>query len=144
MQTLAFKSSGLGLPAACDPLPARASGHGRIEGRGLVMQFASKAGLVTVLDELDIDIRPGEFLALLGPSGCGKSTLLNLIGGILKPSQGTLVIDGIAVKEPNPGCGIVFQHHSLFPWMSVLENVAFGPKMLGRANPIGTARTFLA
>jgi NitT/TauT family transport system ATP-binding protein len=108
------------------------------------MQFAAKGGPVVVLDELDIDIRPGEFLALLGPSGCGKSTLLNLIAGILKPTRGTVTIDGAAVKGPNSGCGIVFQHHSLFPWMSVLENVAFGPKMMGRGDPIGTARTFLS
>jgi len=116
---------------------------GRIEGRGLAMHFEGKAGPTVALDELDIDIRPGEFLALLGPSGCGKSTLLNLIAGILRPTKGTITIDGAPVKGPNPGCGIVFQHHSLFPWMSVLENVAFGPRMLGHADPVGTARTFL-
>ncbi len=97
-----------------------------------------------MLDELDIEIQSGEFLALLGPSGCGKSTLLNLFAGILKPTNGQLSIDGKPVVGPNPGVGIVFQHHSLFPWMTVLENVAFGPKMLGRSDPIGTARTFLA
>jgi NitT/TauT family transport system ATP-binding protein len=118
--------------------------HGRIEGRGLAMRFDSKTGPTVALDDVDIDIRPGEFLALLGPSGCGKSTLLNLIAGILQPTSGTITIDGSPVKGPNPGCGIVFQHHSLFPWMSVLENVAFGPRMLGRADPIGTARTFLS
>lgn len=108
------------------------------------MQFASKSGPITALDELDIDVSPGEFLALLGPSGCGKSTLLNLFAGILKPTSGRILIDDKAVVGPNPGVGIVFQHHSLFPWMTVLENVAFGPKMLGRGDPIGTARTFLA
>jgi len=108
------------------------------------MRFKSKSGPVTVLDELDIDIRSGEFVALLGPSGCGKSTLLNLFAGILKPTSGNLAIDRKPVEGPNPRVGIVFQHHSLFPWMSVLENVAFGPKMLGSEDPIGTARTFLA
>ncbi|WP_246756563.1 ABC transporter ATP-binding protein [Bradyrhizobium diazoefficiens] len=108
------------------------------------MGFHSKAGPVTVLDELDIDIQSGEFVALLGPSGCGKSTLLNLFAGILKPTGGSVTIDQKAVEGPNPRVGIVFQQHSLFPWMSVLENVAFGPKMLGRGDPIGTARTFLA
>jgi NitT/TauT family transport system ATP-binding protein len=116
---------------------------GRIEGRGLAITFNGKLGPVTALDDLDVDIRPGEFVALLGPSGCGKSTLLNLIAGILKPSRGVVQVDGSTVKGPNPDCGIVFQNHSLFPWMTVLQNVAFGPKMLGRANPIGTARTFL-
>jgi NitT/TauT family transport system ATP-binding protein len=108
------------------------------------MQFAGKDGPVVALDKLDIHIRPGEFLALLGPSGCGKSTLLNLIAGILKPTSGVIAIDDVPVRAPNPGCGIVFQHHSLFPWMSVLENVAFGPRMLGHGDPVGTARTFLA
>ncbi len=108
------------------------------------MRFESKSGSVVALDDLDIDIRPGEFVALLGPSGCGKSTLLNLVAGILKPTSGKISVDGKPVKGPNPDCGIVFQNHSLFPWMSVLENVAFGPKMLGRADPIGTARTFLS
>jgi NitT/TauT family transport system ATP-binding protein len=116
---------------------------GRIEGRGLAVTFNGKLGPVTALDDLDVDIRPGEFVALLGPSGCGKSTLLNLIAGILKPNRGVVQVDGSMVKGPNPDCGIVFQNHSLFPWMTVLQNVAFGPKMLGRANPIGTARTFL-
>jgi NitT/TauT family transport system ATP-binding protein len=122
---------------------ARVEGNGHIVGRNLAMTFATKNGPVVALDNLDIDIRPGEFLALLGPSGCGKSTLLNMIAGILKPSTGALSIDDKPVEKPNPGCGIVFQHHSLFPWMSVLENVAFGPRMLGSGDPIGTARTFL-
>jgi NitT/TauT family transport system ATP-binding protein len=122
----------------------RSDGRGRIDGRDLAMRFASKAGPVVALDNLDIHIRPGEFLALLGPSGCGKSTLLNLIAGILMPTTGTITIDDVPVAGPNPGCGIVFQHHSLFPWMSVIENVAFGPRMLGHADPLATARTFLA
>jgi ABC-type nitrate/sulfonate/bicarbonate transport system ATPase subunit len=117
---------------------------GRIDGRNIAMRFATKGGENVALEKLDISIAPGEFLALLGPSGCGKSTLLNLIAGILKPSDGTLTIDDKTIAGPNPGCGIVFQHHSLFPWMSVLENVAFGPRMLGHGDPIGTARTFLA
>jgi NitT/TauT family transport system ATP-binding protein len=121
----------------------RADGRGRIVGRDLAVRFSGKAGAVVALDNLSIEIRPDEFLALLGPSGCGKSTLLNLIAGILKPTSGRITIDDAEVRGPNPGCGIVFQHHSLFPWMSVLENVAFGPRMLGHADPIATARTFL-
>jgi NitT/TauT family transport system ATP-binding protein len=115
---------------------------GFIHGAGLGMRFGT--GAAVALQEVDIEIRPGEFLALLGPSGCGKSTLLNIIAGILKPTTGALLIDGAPVKGPNPRCGIVFQHHSLFPWMSVLENVAFGPRMLGHADAVATARTFLA
>ena len=124
--------------------PLHPTDQGRIEGRGLAMRFDSKSGPVVALDDLDIDVSPGEFVALLGPSGCGKSTLLNLVAGILKPSSGSVTVDGKPVKGPNPDCGIVFQNHSLFPWMSVLENVAFGPRMLGHADPIATARTFLS
>jgi len=122
----------------------RGLGLGRIDGTNLSMRFAGRTGMVTALDRVDIHIKSGEFVALLGPSGCGKSTLLNLIAGILKPSTGSLTIDEKPVDGPNPGCGIVFQHHSLFPWMSVLENVAFGPRMLGKSDPVGTARTLLA
>jgi NitT/TauT family transport system ATP-binding protein len=124
--------------------PVHPTDQGRIEGCGLAMRFDAKSGPVVALDDLDIDIRPGEFVALLGPSGCGKSTLLNLVAGILKPTSGSVTVDGKPVKGPNPDCGIVFQNHSLFPWMSVLENVAFGPRMLGHADPIATARTFLS
>jgi ABC-type nitrate/sulfonate/bicarbonate transport system ATPase subunit len=122
----------------------RAKGPGQIDGRRLSVEFISKAGKITVLDELDIHVKSGEFVALLGPSGCGKSTLLNLIAGILTPTGGSIAIDDKVVAGPNPGCGIVFQQHSLFPWMSVLENVAFGPRMMGNSDPIATARTFLA
>jgi NitT/TauT family transport system ATP-binding protein len=129
---------------ATDARRQTGAGLGRIDGRNIAMRFATKSGENVALEKLDIGIAPGEFLALLGPSGCGKSTLLNLIAGILKPSTGTLTIDDKPIAGPNPGCGIVFQHHSLFPWMSVLENVAFGPRMLGHGDPVGTARTFLA
>lgn len=95
------------------------------------------------LEDVKLDIQPGEFVSFLGPSGCGKSTLLNMIAGILQPSAGTVAIDGAPVREPNPTCNVVFQQHSLFPWMTVLQNVAFGPKMLGDAHPEGVARTFL-
>ena len=122
----------------------RGNGLGCISGTNLSMQFKGQSGPVTALDRLDVHIKSGEFLALLGPSGCGKSTLLNLIAGILKPTTGLVTIDGQRVEQPNPGCGIVFQQHSLFPWMSVLENVAFGPRMMGSSDPIATARTFLA
>lgn len=126
------------------PRVRKHDGLGRIDGTDLSMYFSGRAGAVTVLEQLNVQIKPGEFVALLGPSGCGKSTLLNLIAGILKPSTGSIKIDDKPVEGPNPGCGIVFQHHSLFPWMSVLENVAFGPRMLGDSDPIAVARTFLA
>ena len=117
---------------------------GRIRVKDVAVCFSGRAGKVVALDQLSCDIEPGEFVALLGPSGCGKSTLLNVIAGIVTPSDGEVQIDGAKVTEPSPRCGVVFQHHSLFPWMSVLKNVAFGPEMLGHPDPTGTARTLLS
>lgn len=86
---------------------------------------------VQALDKVELDVKPGEFIALLGPSGCGKSTLLNLVAGFEKASAGTLTVDGKAVDKPGPDRGVVFQEAALFPWLSVWENVIFGPKTQG-------------
>lgn len=93
--------------------------------------------------DISLDVAAGEFVALLGPSGCGKSTLLNLLAGFQAPSDGSVSFDGQAVTAPSANCGVVFQKHSLFPWMSVIENVAFGPRSLGIPDPIGVARALL-
>lgn len=76
-------------------------------------------------------IGAGEFVSIIGPSGCGKSTLLNAVAGYLAPSCGRLRVDGEAVSGPGPDRGMVFQHHSLLPWRSAIDNVAFGLKMSG-------------
>ncbi|MCP5281288.1 MAG: ABC transporter ATP-binding protein [Rhodoferax sp.] len=86
---------------------------------------------VQALDKVELDVKPGEFIALLGPSGCGKSTLLNLVAGFEKASAGSLTVDGKAVDKPGPDRGVVFQEAALFPWLSVWENVIFGPKTQG-------------
>lgn len=93
--------------------------------------------------DISLDVAAGEFVALLGPSGCGKSTLLNVLAGFQAPSNGRVFFDGRLVTEPSANCGVVFQKHSLFPWMSVIENVAFGPRSLGLPDPIGVARALL-
>lgn len=116
---------------------------GRIAIDKVSVAFGRASARALVLDETSAEILPGEFVSLLGPSGCGKTTLLHSIGGIVVPTTGTVQIDGVTVAGPSERCGIVFQQHSLFPWMTVLENVAFGPKMLGHASPEGIARTFL-
>lgn len=85
------------------------------------------------LDQVSLDIQPGEFVCLLGPSGCGKSTLLGALAGHLEFSSGVLQVDGEDVTRPHPDRGLVFQQHTLFPWKSVLENIAFGLKMKGVA-----------
>ena len=86
---------------------------------------------VRALEGIDLDVAQGEFVALLGPSGCGKSTLLNLIAGFEFPTQGRLQVDGQAVQAPGPSRGVVFQEAALFPWLTVWENVIFGPQVQG-------------
>jgi len=81
---------------------------------------------VLALDDVSLDVREREFLALLGPSGCGKSTLLYLIGGFLPTEAGTIEVEGRQVAEPGPDRGIVFQHFALFPWKTVSANIRYG------------------
>ncbi|MBW0000015.1 MAG: ABC transporter ATP-binding protein [Verrucomicrobia bacterium] len=80
---------------------------------------------------IDLDILPGEFIAILGPSGCGKSTLLGAVAGFTPVSAGEIVMDGEAVRHPSAERGMVFQHHTLFPWKTVLGNTEFGLKLRG-------------
>lgn len=107
-------------------------GHIRIEKVSVF--FNGGAQPFVAVSDVSLDIRPGEFVALLGPSGCGKSTLLNLMAGFLKPSQGKVWLDGEPLRQPTPRCTVVFQQHSLFPWMTALGNVAFGPQQAAVPN----------
>jgi NitT/TauT family transport system ATP-binding protein len=102
--------------------------------RGLSKVWESERGLsVEALRSIDLDVESGEFIAVLGPSGSGKSTLLELIAGLEPASAGSIALHGKPVREPNPNLVMVFQEHSLFPWLSVAENVGFGLKMKGVA-----------
>ncbi|WP_366526643.1 ATP-binding cassette domain-containing protein [Aquabacterium sp.] len=85
------------------------------------------------LQDISLSVAAGEFVCLLGPSGCGKSTLLGALAGHLEATQGALRLAGQAIHGPSPERGLVFQHHTLFPWLSVLDNVAYGLKMRGIA-----------
>ena len=85
-----------------------------------------------ILDGFDLAVDRGEFVALLGPSGCGKSTVLGMIGGLVRPDSGTILIDGEPVTGPNPKkVALVFQDPGLFPWRTALDNVGFGLELLG-------------
>jgi len=81
---------------------------------------------VTALENVSLEVRDREFVALLGPSGCGKSTLLYLVGGFLPVEQGAIRVEGKAIAGPGPDRGVVFQHFALFPWKTVLQNVLYG------------------
>src|ERR1700721_2509027 len=86
---------------------------------------------VRALDGISLTINEGEFVALLGPSGCGKSTLLNLLAGFESKTEGTLLFDGKTVTRPGPDRGVVFLEPALFPWLTVWQNVIFGPQVQG-------------
>ncbi|OCT14835.1 nitrate/sulfonate/bicarbonate ABC transporter ATP-binding protein [Paenibacillus pectinilyticus] len=96
--------------------------------------FAQKSGKsYHALDQVSFTVKKGEFVSLLGPSGCGKSTLLNLIAGFEKHYDGQIEVNGEKVRGPGPDRVVVFQEHGLFPWLTVLDNVAFGLKQRGMA-----------
>src|SRR5215475_7455823 len=88
---------------------------------------------VLALEDVSLEVREREFLALLGPSGCGKSTLLYLIGGFLPVEGGRIAVDGATVARPGPDRGIVFQHFALFPWKTVRANILYGLERQGMA-----------
>ena len=85
----------------------------------------------TALEDITLDVRPGEFLALVGPSGCGKSTLLDLLGGLTAPTSGRVLLDGRPIEGPARDRGIVFQQYALFPWRTAAQNVEFGLDIAG-------------
>src|SRR5438876_953401 len=87
-------------------------------------------GVETVaLADINLAISGNEFCALLGPSGCGKTTILNLIAGFDTPSSGSVQVDGANVVAPGPDRGVIFQGLSLFPWLSAMDNLLFGPRV---------------
>ena len=99
----------------------------RIEKLSHEFGTADDSRRVTALSDFSFDIAKGEFVCLIGPSGCGKSTVLNAIAGLIKPSAGTVLIDGTPVTAPRPkDIAFVFQDGALFPWATVLENAAMG------------------
>src|SRR5574343_1451984 len=85
--------------------------------------FTTKKGKFVALRDIDLNIAQGEFIALIGHSGCGKSTLLNLIAGLTRPTDGVLLCDGREISGPGPERAVVFQNHSLLPWLTCFENV---------------------
>lgn len=86
---------------------------------------------VLALQDIHLEIEEGEFLCLIGPSGCGKSTLLNLLAGFFQPTRGEIRLQGKPITSPGPDRGVVFQEYTLFPWLTILQNVEFGLRNLG-------------
>lgn len=101
---------------------------GALSIRGLSKCYPLKGQQVPVLEGIDLDIRPGEFVSILGASGCGKSTLLRLVVGLDQDYQGQILLDQQPVRGPGLERGIVFQDHRLFPWMTLQQNIALALK----------------
>jgi len=94
-----------------------------IDIQGVEQTFKTKKGLFPALRDINLTVAKGEFVALIGHSGCGKSTLLNLIAGLTTPTEGVLLCADKEIKGPGPERGVVFQNHSLLPWLTCYENI---------------------
>ncbi|MEO9236622.1 MAG: ABC transporter ATP-binding protein, partial [Jatrophihabitantaceae bacterium] len=103
-----------------------------IELRDVTKRFATpRGGSYTALQHLDLVVEPGQFCAVVGPTGCGKSTTLTLVSGLERPSEGSVLVRGVPVSGITSDIGFVFQNDAVFPWKSVLDNVAAGPRFRG-------------
>jgi ABC-type nitrate/sulfonate/bicarbonate transport system ATPase subunit len=101
----------------------------RLEIRNLYKVFPHQGKSLTVLQDVNLSIHSNEFVCLVGASGCGKSTLLNIIAGLIQPSKGQIFVDREPVLGPGPDRGMVFQSYTLFPWLTVADNIGFGLKL---------------
>ena len=105
---------------------------GNISISGVSKHFINSTGeRITALDNVSLEIPSGSFVSLIGPSGCGKSTLLRLISGLIPMDDGSLTLDGTPIKAPGADRGFMFQEHTLFPWLSIYDNIAFGLRARG-------------
>jgi len=98
----------------------------RIEVAGLRKRFATDKGVLNVVDGVSLQVADGEFIAIVGPSGCGTSTLMRMIAGFMAPDEGQVLIDGAVRTKPNPQGILISQHGSVFPWLTVQQNLMFG------------------
>jgi ABC-type nitrate/sulfonate/bicarbonate transport system ATPase subunit len=105
-------------------MPTEAAARIRVEGIG--KGFATAEGTLQVLDGISLDVAEGEIVAIVGPSGCGKSTLMNIIAGFVAPDRGRVLIDGVPQSRPSSRGILISQAGSVFPWLTVQQNLMFG------------------
>lgn len=113
----------------------------RIEG--VSKSFPSRGGTLSVLEHIDLSVADGEIVVIVGHSGCGKSTLLKNIAGLERPTSGSITLDGTPITAPGPDRTMIFQEHRLLPWMTIIDNVAFGLQGLPKAERLETVRHYL-
>lgn len=104
----------------------------KIEIKNLSFGYGEGSRQVAALENISLSIAEGEFICLLGPSGCGKSTLLSILNGLNRADSGQIIMDGAPVNGPGRNRAVVFQHYSLFPWLTVRKNVMFGIQQSGQ------------
>ncbi|MBN1455009.1 MAG: ABC transporter ATP-binding protein [Methanomicrobia archaeon] len=111
--------------------------------RNVTRTYDAENGSREALEDINLEVKPSEFLCIVGPSGCGKTTLLRMIAGLDYPTSGEIILDGTPVEGPSPDRGMVFQEFSLFPWRTVLKNVEFGLKIQGKRDIKRTAERYI-
>lgn len=117
----------------------------KLDIRNVTKRFEQRGREVTALEDVSASVSTGEFVALVGASGCGKTTLLRLIDGLEQATSGHLLLDGNELTKPGPDRGFVFQQDTLFPWRTIIRNVAIGGELQGinKRERLDTARRFI-
>ncbi len=116
----------------------------RIAVAGLRKGFASAKGVLPVIDDVSFDVADGEFVAIVGPSGCGKSTLMNIVAGFERPDHGAVRVDGTPQTGPSAKGIVISQHGSVFPWLTVQQNLMFGLNGDGHGDKVALADHYAA
>src|ERR1700754_5010717 len=127
--SLAGKGRPTGVEAG-EPFVSSQSPKPVLEVRGLAKVFSGQGKHVVALENFDLTVNAGEFVAIVGPSGCGKSTFLHMVGGFEPSNGGTIALNGQQVAEPGPDRGMLFQEYALYPWLTVLGNVLWPLEIL--------------
>ena len=116
-----------------------------IQAKEVTKTFGKGKKAVTAVEDFDLVVKAREVVTLVGPSGCGKSTVLNMVAGFMSASSGQILLNGKPVTSVEPQCGMIFQSYALFPWMTVQENVEFGPRVnrLPKAERLNRAKRYI-